>query len=188
MAIAGRGGRALAAAMLISAAAWSGGCLSPAAVNPPIVNTTPLGVAMRPAKPPDCPMPILDSMPLADHQQLALVDAWGDLAVKDDDLLAQLKRQACQVGADAVVLTSQQTQHEGDLRVGAAPGRFGNIGPGSEASIEEGEHIGIDPEGGGKKHHAVVGEPGHPGRFMGGVAIVYTRGAGAAGTTSSDNR
>jgi hypothetical protein len=187
MGIAG-GGRAALAAILISAAACGGGCISPAAVNPPIVNTTPLGVAMRPAKPPDCPMPILDAMPLADHQQLALVDAWGDLAVKDDDLLAQIKRQACQAGADAVVLTSQQTQHEGDLRVGAAPGTFGNIGPGSEANIEQGAHIGIDPQGGGKTHHAVVGEPGHPGRFMGGIAIVYTvKNAGAGGTASNGN-
>ena len=70
---------------------------------------------MRPAKPPDCAMPVLDIMPLADHQQIALVDAWGDLAAKDEDLLTYLKREGCQVGADAVVLTSKHTQHEGDL-------------------------------------------------------------------------
>lgn len=186
MGIADRG-RAVLAAILISAPAWGGGCISPAAVNPPVVNTTPLGVAMRSAKPPDCPMPVLDSMPIANHQQVALVDAWGDLAAKDDDLLAKIKSQACQVGADAVVLTSQQTQHEGDLRIGVAPGRYGNTGPGSDEPTEQGAHIGIDPEGVGKTHHAVVGEPGHPGRFMGGVAIVYTKGGAAAGTASNGN-
>jgi hypothetical protein len=176
-------GRVGLAATLIGMAAWGWGCISPAQVNPPIVSVTPLGTDVRPAKPADCAMPVLDSMPLTDHQQIALVDAWGDLAAKDEDLLAYLKREGCQVGADAVVLTSKNLQHEGDLRIGAAPGRFGNIGPGSEAALEEGAHIGIDPEGGGKKHHAVVGEPGHPGHFMNGIAIVYTKNS----ATSSGN-
>ena len=121
--------------MLMATAALGWGCLSPAAVNPPIVTATPMGLAMRPAKPPDCAMPVLDSMPLANHQQLALLDAWGDLAVKDDELLTYLKREGCRLGADAVVLTSEQKQHEGDLVRGVAPGRFGNIGPGSEAAL-----------------------------------------------------
>jgi hypothetical protein len=173
--------------LMLMAAALGWGCLSPAAVNPPIVNVTPMGLAMRPAKPPDCAMPVLDSMPLANHQQLALLDAWGDLAVKDDELLTYLKREGCQLGADAVVLTSEQKQHEGDLIRGVAPGRFGNIGPGSEQS-EQGGHIGIDPQGGGKTHHAVVGEAGHPGRFMGGVAIVYTANDNSTGAVSSGTR
>ena len=103
---------------------------------------------------------------------------------KTTDLLTYLKREGCQIGADAVVLTSKNLQHEGDLQIGAAPGRFGNIGPGSEASIEEGARIGIDPEGGGKKHHSVVGEEGHPGHYMNGIAIVYTKSSG----TSSGNQ
>jgi hypothetical protein len=186
MRMANEGGRVLAA-MLMAMAAASWGCISPAQVNPPIVTTTPMGTAMRPAKPADCAMPVLDSMPLAAHQQIALVDVWGDLAAKDEDLLAYLKREGCQAGADAVVLNSQHTQHEGDLQIGAAPGRFGNIGPGSEANIQQGAHIGVDPQGGGKKHHAVVGEGGHPGRYLSAIAIVYTKGANGSGTASSDN-
>jgi hypothetical protein len=187
MRMANRGGGALAA-MLMAIAAASGGCVSPAQVNPPIVSVTPLGTAMRPAKPADCAMPMLDTMPLADHQQIALVDVWGDLAAKDEDLLAYLKREGCQAGADAVVLNSQHMQHEGDLQIGVAPGRYGNIGPGSEANIQQGTHIGIDPEGGGKKHHAVVGEAGHPGRYMSAIAIVYGKGGSGSGTASSDNQ
>ena len=142
---------------------------------------------MRPAKPPNCPMPVLQSMPLAAHQQIALVDAWGDLAEKDQDLLAYVKREACQLGADAVVLTSEHMQHEGDLLVGAAPGRFGNVGPGSEAAIPGGTHLAADTEGGGKKHHPEVGEIGHSGRFMDGIAIVYTKNGGGSGTATSGN-
>jgi hypothetical protein len=174
--------------LLIAAAASGWGCISPAAVNPPIVNSTPLGVATRPAKPPDCAMPVLDTMPLADHQQIALVDAWGDLAVKDDDLLGYLKRESCQLGADAVVLTSQHLQREGDLVVGVAPGRFGSIGPGSDEPAQVGAHLPTDPEGGGKKHHAEVGEVGHPGRYMNAIAIIYTKGGNAAGTSSSSSQ
>jgi hypothetical protein len=181
-----RGG--LLAMMLMAASASSWGCLSPAAVNPPIVSMTPLGVDARPAKPPDCTMPVLDTMPLADHQQIALVDAWGDLAAKDEDLLVYLKREGCQIGADAVVLTSQHTQHEGDLVVGAAPGRYGSIGPGSEAPADVGAHLAADTEGGGKKHHAEVGELGHAGNFMGGIAIVYTKSGSGSGGASAGNQ
>jgi hypothetical protein len=176
-------GLAVLAGMLIAMAASGWGCLSPAAINPPIVSVTPLGTAARPAKPPDCAMPVLDSMPLTNHQQIALVDAWGDLAAKDEDLLTYLRREGCQVGADAVVLTSKNTQHEGELLSGVAPGRYGSIGPGSEAS-GQGEHLAADPQGGGKTHHAVVGEVGHSGHFINGIAIVYTKGSG----TSSGNQ
>ncbi len=178
----------LLAVMLMAASALAWGCLSPAAVNPPIVSMTPLGVDTRPAKPPGCAMPVLDTMPLADHQQIALVDAWGDLAAKDEDLLAYLKREGCQAGADAVVLTSQHTQHEGDLVVGAAPGRFGSIGPGSDAPAEYGAHLAADTDGGGKKHHAEVGELGHPGNFMGGIAIVYTKSGNGSGAAADSNQ
>ena len=182
MTITGRG-RATLAAMLMATAAPNWGCLSPTQVNPPIVSTTPLGVGIHPARPPDCAMPVLDSMPLTNHQQIALVDAWGDLAAKDEDLLTYLRREGCQVGADAVVLTSKNTQHEGDLISGVAPGRYGSIGPGSEAS-GQGEHLASDPQGGGKTHHAFVGEVGHSGHFINGIAIVYTKGSG----TSSGNQ
>ena len=177
MTITGRG-RAILAAMLTAAAGLNWGCLSPTQVNPPIVSTTPLGVGMRPAKPPDCAMPVLDTMPFTDHQQIALVDAWGDLAAKDDDLLRYIKREGCQAGADAVVLTTQHTQHEGDLLRGVAPGRYGSVGPGSEANVEEGTHLSADVSGGGKKHHAEVGEVGHAGHYMSGIAIVYTKNQG----------
>ncbi len=176
-------GLAVLAGVLIAMAASGWGCLSPAAINPPIVSVPPLGTAARPAKPPDCAMPVLDSMPLTNHQQIALVDAWGDLAAKDEDLLTYLRREGCQVGADAVVLTSKNTQHEGDLISGVAPGRYGSIGPGSEAS-GQGEHLASDPQGGGKTHHAFVGEVGHSGHFINGIAIVYTKGSG----TSSGNQ
>jgi hypothetical protein len=179
--------RVVLAAILIAMAALGWGCISPAAVNPPIVTVTPMGTTMLPAKPPGCSMPVLESMPLADHRQIALVDVWGDLAAKDADLMERLKREGCKAGADAVVLTSEDMQHEGDLRVGAAPGRFGNIGPGSEAAIEQGAHIGIDPQGGGKKHHAVVGEEGHPGRYLSGIAIIYTKSEGDSRAAASGN-
>ncbi len=179
--------RGILAGMLMAASTLVCGCLSPAAVNPPIVSMTPLGVDMRPAKPADCAMPVLDTMPLAGHQQVALVDAWGDLAAKDQDLLVYLKREGCEAGADAVVLTSEHTQHEGDLVVGAAPGRFGNIGPGSGEPAEVGAHLAADTEGGGKKHHAEVGELGHAGNFMGGIAIVYTKSASDSSAASGGN-
>ena len=181
-------GLAVLAAMLTAMAASGWGCLSPAAINPPIVSVTPLGTEARPAKPPDCAMPVLDSMPLINHQQIALVDAWGDLAAKDEELLRYIKREGCHAGADAVVLTSQHTQHEGDLLHGAAPGRFGNVGPGSGGNTEEGTHLPGDVSGSGKKHHAEVGEVGHPGTYMSGIAIIYTKSQGSPRSTSDSSQ
>ncbi len=187
MTITGRG-RATLAAMLMATAAPNWGCLSPAQVNPPIVSTTPLGVGIHPARPPDCAMPVLDTMPFTDYQQIALVDAWGDLAAKDEELLRYIKREGCHAGADAVVLTSQHTQHEGDLLHGAAPGRFGNVGPGSGENTEEGTHLPGDVSGSGKKHHAEVGEVGHPGTYMSGIAIIYTKSQGNSRSTSDNSQ
>jgi hypothetical protein len=187
MTITGRG-LGILAATLIAAATLNVGCVSPTQVNPPIVSTTPLGVSVRPAKPPDCAMPVLNAMPFTDYQQIALVDAWGDLAAKDDELLRYIKREGCQAGADAVVLTSQHTQHEGDLLRGAAPGRYGSIGPGSGENLEEGTHLPGDVSGGGKKHHAEVGEVGHPGHYMSGIAIVYTKNQGNSRAASDSGQ
>ena len=123
-------------------------------------------------------------MPLTDHQQIALVDAWGDLAAKDEDLLTYLKREGCQVGADAVVLTSKNMQHEGDLHEWGCAWPLRQHRTGLRGERGKVNILPPIPRVAAKTHHAVVGEVGHSGHFMNGIAIVYTKSSG----TSSGNQ
>lgn len=152
------------AALLLAMAAVGWGCGPASDVAPPQAIVSPLAGYMRPAKPPDCPMPVLQEMPTADHQQIALLDAWADLSAKNDDLLRILKRKACGAGADAIVIKSSRSQDQGDLLPGWAPGPHTTLG---------GEQSGTNVSE--RSHVPQVGEEGHGGRYMGAIAIIYTK-------------
>ena len=112
-------------------------------------------------------------MPAGNVQQLALVDTWGDESAKDADLLRVLKRKGCEVGADAVVITSDKSQHEGDQLAGYDT-KVGSDVANTSANVSA------------RMHDPTVGEVGHGGHYMSGVAIAFVKGgAGGADTTSS---
>ncbi len=141
----------------------------------PSATVSPMTSFMRPARAPNCPLQVLHTMPAADIQQLALVDTWGDQSAKDADLLPVLKRKACEVGADAVVITSDKSQHEGEQLEGYDIGVNSNVGGhGAPANVSE------------RMHDPTVGEVGHGGHYMSGVAIAFTKGGqGSQDATSS---
>ncbi len=156
-----RGASALALAVM-AVLGW--GCAH-VEVHAPVVSATPMGAYMLAAKPPDCAMPVLSAMPPRDFHQVAIVEVYADRSATDDELRRLLQRKACAAGADALVITTEREQKEGEKIRGAQAGHP-NIGPGSE-----------DPEG-GPKHHPEVGEVGHAERYLGGVAIVFPKSAG----------
>ncbi len=162
------------AALSIAVAAVSFGCATD--VQPPEAIVSPMTGYMRPAKAPDCPMPVLNTMPEAGHRQIAILDAWADLSAKDADLLAILKRKACGAGADAIVVTSEHAQDQGDLLPGWAPGPHTTLG---------GERAGANVSE--REHAPQVGEEGHGGRFMSAIAIIYTNGESAQNTSAGGN-
>ena len=147
------------------AAIWLflGGCFE-FEIPEPSATVSPMTSIMRPAKGPNCPLQVLSAMPVADVQQLALVDTWGDQSANDADLLPVLKSKACEVGADAVVITSDKSQHEGELLEGYDPGVHSNVGGhGAPANVSK------------RMHDPTVGEVGHGGHYMSGVAIAFTK-------------
>ena len=103
-------------------------------------------------------------MPTADVQQLALVDTWGDQSAKDADLLPVLERKACEIGADAVVITSDKSQHEGEQLEGYDT-KVGSNVANTAANVSQ------------RMHDPSVGEVGHGGHYMSGVAIAFIKGA-----------
>lgn len=163
---------ALAVALAAIAMFWSG-CFeleTPA----PSATVSPMTPYLRPARAPNCPLQVLRTMPAADVQQLALVDTWGDQSAKDTDLLPVLKRKACEIGADAVVITSDKSQHEGEQLSGYDTGVNSNVGGhGAPANVSE------------RMHDPTVGEVGHGGHYMSGVAIAFTKGSQSAQDTTS---
>lgn len=169
-----RARRAALTLALGALAALGWGCAQ-VEVHAPVVTATPMGDYMLAAKAPDCAMPVLNAMPQREFHQVAIVEAYADRSATDDELRTLLQRKACAVGADALVITADREQQEGEKIKGAQAGQP-NIGPGSE-----------DPEG-GPKHHPVVGEVGHAGRYIGGVAIVYPKSSGAAAASSASGQ
>lgn len=140
----------------------------------PSATVSPMTSYMRPAKGPNCPLQVLHTMPTADVEQLALVDTWGDEVANDADLLPVLKSKACEVGADAVVITSDKSQHEGDQLVGWDD-KVGSTVASKNANVSQ------------RMHDPTVGEVGHKGHYLSAVAIAFTKGGQnpAQNTTSS---
>jgi hypothetical protein len=138
-----------------------GGC---AEVETPAPSATvsPMTSVMRPAKAPNCSLQILHSMPVTDIQQLALVDTWGDRSTTDADLLPVLKRKACEVGADAVVITSNKDQYEGEQLQGYDSLLASKV-VNDSANVSK------------RMHDPSVGEIGHGGHYMSGVAIAFVK-------------
>ena len=95
-------------------------------------------------------------------------------SANDADLLPVLKSKACEVGADAVVITSDKSQHEGDQLVGWDD-KVGSTVASKNANVSQ------------RMHDPTVGEVGHKGHYLSAVAIAFTKGGQnpAQDTTSS---
>ena len=139
-----------------------GGCNYEAETPAPSATVSLMTPYIRPAKGPDCPLQVLQAMPVSDVEQLALVDAWGDQSAKDADLLPVIKRKACAIGADAVVITSDKTQREGKQLPGYDT-KVGSDIANNAANVST------------RVHDPTVGEVGHKGHYMSGIAIAFTK-------------
>jgi hypothetical protein len=160
------------ATVLAAMAILVSGCFE-AEIPAPSSTVSPMTSTMRPAKGPNCPLQVLYSMPSNSIQQLALIDTWGDEEANDADLLPELKGKACEIGADAVVITSDKSQHEGDQLPGYDDKVGSNINN-KAANVSQ------------RTHDPTVGEVGHKGHYLSAVAIVFTNGGqGSQDTTSS---
>ena len=109
----------------------------------------------RAAKPPDCVMPLLSALPNTDYQELAIVEVTADYDSEDQEVRKVAQRKACESGADALVIVEDQRQDS------------------SLQPMQVGQHD-WEPHG--------VGDPGHRGRVLSGVAIAYDEGHSNSGS------
>jgi len=140
------------------------GCSSPAPLQ---VSVTQLGPYSHAAKPPDCPMPVLEVLPVKNLSQIAIVEAWADVKDQPPDVLPALKRKACETGADALVIINSQHQDIKNLLYAASPNESMNEVTAKNGYAGQGEYIKT------AEHTRRIGEAGHNGYYVDAVAIEY---------------
>jgi hypothetical protein len=120
-----------------------------------------LGPAVYSARPPDCRMRVLYSAPNTDYQQIAMVDVTAAYDTDDQTILELVRRKACETGADAVIIASDRRQGRGEPLPGHAAGEPNDLGPQSGVNTSQ------------RQHNPELGEAGHEGRYVNGIAIIY---------------
>lgn len=83
--------------------------------RPPQVSITQLETFTRPAKEPDCTMPVLYDEPRSRYRKIAIVEGWAGSIDQQEELLAAIKRKACETGADALLIIQQTSQTTNSL-------------------------------------------------------------------------
>ncbi|HUN56823.1 MAG TPA: hypothetical protein VMU41_01810 [Candidatus Binataceae bacterium] len=136
--------------------------------DPLTVEVTQLAPYDRAAKAPDCNMPILDTLPLTNYTQVAIVEAWADLKDQPDQVMPELRRKACETGADALVVVNSAHQDIKNLLYRATPNEAQtDVDAKNGSTNQAGDYIRE------AEHTRRLGEAGHNGFYIDAVAIDY---------------
>ncbi len=147
--------------------------------RPTEVMVTQVSTVIRPAKPPDCNMPVLTAEPTVPFQQIAIVEAWADISKGQTDVLPELKRKACGTGADALLIVGGKTQDVKSLLYGVTPNESETqVTSTNGTANQSGQYIQM------MEHTRRIGEPGHTGYYIDGAAIEYVSAKTAAASAS----
>jgi hypothetical protein len=158
---------AVASAILLAVSAGAAaGCFTDK--RPTQVMVTPVAAAIKPAKPPDCDMPVLTQAPTVAYQQVAIVEAWADVDEDPANVLPQLKRQACATGAEALLIVSGRKQDVKSMLYGVTPNE-------SETAVTSANRTPNQTADYVNKmqYKPKVGEAGHTGYYIDALAIDY---------------
>ncbi len=139
--------------------------------NPePRVQVSQLVAYPGPSRGPDCNMPILRVKPLERHLEIAIVEGWAGSG-QGERLLAQLKRTACETGADALLVLEDRAQITTQHLYRVTPNMTSEAAAGGTSAEASRPGYYLSKE----EHVARIGEPGHSGDYIDAVAIVYGR-------------
>ncbi len=133
--------------------------------QPPMATVTPIEPVTRPAKDPNCYMPVIYADPTVDYKKIAIVDGWGSLKFSQGQVLDVVKRKACETGADALLLLSNTQQESRKLVYEGAPNPARNS---QTAAQNQGDYLND------REKAPEIGAVGHRGNYVDAVAIIYT--------------
>lgn len=153
--------------VLLCLAGGIAGCSSQR--TPLQVDVTQIAPYENAAKPPDCEMPVLTTLPLRMYKQVAIVEAWADLKDKQTDVLPALRRKACETGADALVIVNSKHQDIKHELYQASPNEAETETTESNVYSGQGDYIKE------MEHTRRIGEAGHNGLYIDAIAINYEK-------------
>jgi hypothetical protein len=139
-----------------------------AQINPPPgpqVSVTQLGSFNRAPKAADCHLSLLNREPIGDFTKIAIVEGWGSEEQRSD-LMTAVEEKACELGADSLLVVSDNSQSTIHLAYDPAGEQAGIEGDPSIATSKGDEII-------EKEHVAKIGEKGHSGYYIETYALVF---------------
>lgn len=151
--------------VVVCLAAALSACLFSQPSTPPTATVTEIEPSTRPARSPDCYMPVLRADPTVDYQKIAIVDGWGSLKYTREQVMEVVKRKACETGADALLVIDTAEQNTRKLLYQGAPNPLRNS---QTADWTPGQYIND------REKVPDIGSVGHPGNYVDAVAIIYT--------------
>jgi len=131
--------------------------------QPPEAKVTWLDSVELTPKPSDCSMPVLSDIPLSKaYRKVAIVEAWGNTD-QQIEVLEAVRQGACKIGADALLMTSAQSQYNGQIQKRQLP-----------ADSDQADTTSSEVRNYKATLVPRIGEAGHPGYYIDTVAIVYS--------------
>ena len=165
------------ATLLAACAGAAAGCFTDK--RPTQVMVTQVATTIKPAKPPDCDMPVLTEEPATGYQELAIVEAWSDVNEDPAKVLPELKRKACATGAQALLVVSGKKQSDKKLLYGVTPNESETgVTSKNRTPNQAGDYINK------MQYIPRIGEGGHIGYYIDALAIDYAAGANTANQAS----
>jgi hypothetical protein len=163
------------AALLAVFCSAAAGCFE--SKRPTEVMVTQVTTTIHPAKPPDCNMPVLAAEPTVGYQQIAIVEAWADINEDPAAVLPELKRKACGTGAEALLILGDRKQDADPQLYSVTPNESETaVTAANRSPNQAGDYVNK------MQYRAKVGEEGHTGYYINGIAIDYTSGSNTAAT------
>ena len=130
-------------------------CSNVAPLAPPSITVTQVAPLKSSAKAPDCSMPVLNVAPTS-FRTVAIIEGQG-LAEQRNEMLTVMRQKACEMGAEAVLVLSDQ----------------GLLAPGTSHYAVQNSAGGIAGQPSGYKGHVSQNcEGGHSGCYIDAYAIV----------------
>src|ERR1700693_3943362 len=77
---------------------------------PPQVTISEVEPSGKPARPPNCGLPVLRFAPSGDYREVAIIEGVGNRFVEEKDVLPLVVARGCETGADALIIQESRAQ------------------------------------------------------------------------------